>query len=1637
MVTLPKNDGLTTIQVRRIQQAIASFNKDPDNRDRELAFDILSLVQDHLNDFASGQDTSLEEERQKRLEEEARKKKEEDEKIKRKQMEKELEQREIRNRLLQDEIKRRQHESELREATENSLITQRPTSSLTSIDDSTVVKFDRTITVRANGNTYKFDQVHGKIPTKVAFFGNHYLVKPVTDLSENENTPIFLLTEIDLDEPFWISVAGKNQISSLEKDLEIVRHISHPNVVSLYEFKIVHTKSDGWRIYLLSEFSPTSYFPLVSILDTVESVSLKVAKNWASQILDGLECIHKHGISHKLLNLYNVCLVRNADTKDSIVKLDRVCFGYLLTKMNSGHPFNATSATMSQRTWEPPELDRPNMDPTAKSDVYDFGTILCQLLAGIGIVKDFRSPKDYLTSSQAFPAFQDTEIFDTLTDFLGHTFNPSTKKRYSVLELLTSKFIRDHDSDAVVATLLSPVTVDRSMAIRRRSTNSQAHRMASTGRSATFSRIALSRYETDFSEVQILGKGAYGEVVKARHRLEGQFYAIKKIKSATSKVDKLLGEIQLLSRLNHPNIVRYFAAWLEEDAPILAENAISDSEGDDSEIESSSVGISTSKPQLSMLSQSQSFLKTGSFLEQSYSTPLDGRGGPDIVFEYSSDSESETGSTESEETSDDDESESSSSEGDISNDAIEDESNDIGFSFGYDSTSQKLSTSASVSKIKKLRPHSIGSISTHSNFSPARPSSSRHKQNRAKKKHAFCTIYIQMEYCENHTLADLIKEGLFNQQDEYWRLFRQIIDALEYMHMNGIIHRDLKPVNIFIDQGKNVKIGDFGLAKSVGQTISTTAPVADSTEELTQEVGTGLYIAPEVLSSNGGTYGSKVDMYSLGIIFFEMVFPLTTAMERVTILRGIRNVNMRFPKEFLVPKYSREYQLVSLLLDHDSGRRPSAKDLQDSPLVPTPHEDEILEKTLQKIVNVRGDSRLVFQVCNVIFSKELDTISSVLYDRGHINERRETSDYLLMTHILNIVSEIFQHHGAVPIDDRPTIFPKPSIYEYSNIAEFVDNFGTILQLPYDLTYPFARKLAQEPTKARKSYTFGNVYRQRDDTPDKSTEPRKRIEIAFDIVNNIKDPSYYEDIDDSETIKVLDEVISSLPSLNKESISIVLNHSDILDSILKFCSVPQSHHSSALMLLGQYGLGPASLGAKAKFLDQQSMSSSTLTDLEQFGVRMELGEAEKIILRLMRDSKPGERFHKAMSYLKRIEHSLRVMGVKKRIYLVPLSHYNSDFYKSGIMFQIIHQEKRKNSPLLLAAGGRYNHLISLLRTQLGSESEEFVAGAVGFNLSLDRLYDSMVSYRESRLRRKSKQEEKSKRGLSFEQLYWLEPRCDVLVCTSKEGGNRDNCMEVLNLLWSNSIKADYIPHARQSEQLAVAEAENVNFILSIRQPSASASKNFRPFRIVTVSPRDNTDVTHEEVVPKLVTLLRERCAKSSLATDGPGFGFSSLPTSYLNTSLKTLGNNNSTSSAGSGGKLDQPNSGYTNGSGAAVHGSKKKVKILSEGKVKGGKKNIWKIEQEALESINKFKDELNNSEAYYSLDVKDDVLDAILTTSLTSLEDWKRKVVPLSLSQKAYLLETQAKLANEKTRGTNHIYLYSTKTGRTVVYSIVD
>ena len=70
-----------------------------------------------------------------------------------------------------------------------------------------------------------------------------------------------------------------------------------------------------------------------------------------------------------------------------------------------------------------------------------------------------------------------------------------------------------------------------------------------------------------------------------------------------------------------------------------------------------------------------------------------------------------------------------------------------------------------------------------------------------------------MEFCEKQTLRDLIRGGLYDDPDEYWRLFRQILEGLAHIHGHGIIHRDLKASNVLLDASMNPKISDFGMAK--------------------------------------------------------------------------------------------------------------------------------------------------------------------------------------------------------------------------------------------------------------------------------------------------------------------------------------------------------------------------------------------------------------------------------------------------------------------------------------------------------------------------------------------------------------------------------------------------------------------------------------------------------------------------------------------------------------------------------------------------------------------------------------------------------------------------------------------------------
>ena len=161
------------------------------------------------------------------------------------------------------------------------------------------------------------------------------------------------------------------------------------------------------------------------------------------------------------------------------------------------------------------------------------------------------------------------------------------------------------------------------------------------------------------------------------------------------------------------------------------------------------------------------------------------------------------------------------------------------------------------------------------------------------------TLYIQMEYVERQTLKERIAEGL--TESEAWRLFQQIVDALVHMSSMNILHRDIKLTNIFIDGKGDCKIGDFGLATSslavVDPTDVVQTPIIEA--DMTLDVGTRLYIAPEVQSSKGRARNhAKADMYSLGVVFFEMNHPFTTGFERIRVLEQLRTSEIVFPSSW-------------------------------------------------------------------------------------------------------------------------------------------------------------------------------------------------------------------------------------------------------------------------------------------------------------------------------------------------------------------------------------------------------------------------------------------------------------------------------------------------------------------------------------------------------------------------------------------------------------------------------------------------------------------------------------------------------------------------------------------------------------------
>ncbi|RVE56950.1 hypothetical protein OJAV_G00211390 [Oryzias javanicus] len=445
----------------------------------------------------------------------------------------------------------------------------------------------------------------------------------------------------------------------------------------------------------------------------------------------------------------------------------------------------------------------------------------------------------------------------------------------------------------------------------------------------------VSRYLTDFDPMQCLGRGGFGVVFEARNKVDDCNYAIKRIRLPNRELarEKVMREVKALAKLEHPGIIRYFNAWQESppegwqeemDQRWLRDSSATDwpmsfvdhmealsvkvpvsssvcprgpggdilgaSADEPALLSGSTVGFDNGEPSFQPLLGHDSLMSERDSQADASDTPhsfeLCPPRGPsdctsssfDIVFEDSG----------------------------CDRDADADTESDCG------AASPNTETDRSSSSSRTRRPPSAPASSS----TPVRPTS--------------LTLALPSAP-PSQRVQPSPKVYLTKEHNQCLDIFLQIAEAVDFLHSKGLMHRDLKPSNIFFTMDDVVKVGDFGLVTAMDQEEDEDEPSALTPAPLltrhTGQVGTKLYMSPEQLSGN--SYSHKVDIYSLGLILFELLYPFRTQMERVRTLTEVRV--LRFPEVFS-RNNSQELSMVRSMLSLSPSERPEAAEITGTPL---------------------------------------------------------------------------------------------------------------------------------------------------------------------------------------------------------------------------------------------------------------------------------------------------------------------------------------------------------------------------------------------------------------------------------------------------------------------------------------------------------------------------------------------------------------------------------------------------------------------------------------------------------------------------------------------------------------------------------
>ncbi|XP_063039722.1 eIF-2-alpha kinase GCN2 isoform X2 [Engraulis encrasicolus] len=1219
----------------------------------------------------------------------------------------------------------------------------------------------------------------------------------------------------------------KKQIQGAESELNSLLKLEHPNLVQ-YRALSCSEREDSLVVDLLVEHVPGAT-SLASPLAAGTPVPVDALRHHAAQLVSALDFLHTNSVVHKQLGASSVLLDARGD-----VRLADYSLAKRLADVCREDVFEQARVRFSEEAVPPSR-------PGKKGDVWSLGIMLLALQQGKEI-------KEY---PPTLPSGLNTD----LQDFLRKCLNPNDADRWTAHQLLDHPFLR----------CPSPKTTPPS---QEASPEDLGDDFASTVvprshlLSAPFSphvQKQFSRYYNEFEELQLLGKGAFGAVIKVQNNLDGCYYAVKRIQvnPMSRQFRRIKGEVTLLSRLNHENIVRYYNAWIERhETPATCVLTSSESSAAQSTPErggggggggerGGGVGVGggaahTGPP------------RTPSGRVAAAGPRLNELGLPELDVEDVAPPAALASSVEWS-TSIERSSSARCSAPDTSSSGDDEEEEEEADVFG-----PSFLTSDGDSESDIIFENGDDS---ESNYTPEEPSKRAGTVDTAESSDAEKTpliahyLYIQMEYCEKSTLRDTIDQALHLDNSRLWRLFREILDGLAYIHQQGMIHRDLKPVNIFLDSQDHVKIGDFGLATDHPANVAagkleveegSSGPVLkpDPTGNMTGMVGTALYVSPEVQGNTKATYNQKVDLFSLGIILFEMSYrPMTTASERISVLSKLRTEPVEYPDDFVQYESGTQSAVISWLLKHDPALRPTAQELLRSELMPPPQleESELHEVLQHTMANVSGKAYRT--MVGQLFAQTISLVMDYTYDIDIHKGSFNFSNAKLQQYVYETITRIFRKHGAVRLQ-TPLLLPRNrSVYEGCELACFMDHSGMLVTLPYDLRVAFARYIARNNVSHVKRYSIERVFRPR--KLDRS-HPREMLECAFDIVTPVTNTL----LPDAETIYVISEIIHEFSALQERNYTVYVNHTSLFRAILLHSGVPEDKlMQAANILCDAMSEKLTKREVEAKFFNL-SLSNNSLQTLYKFiEQKGELRELVPLLEPLTKQKTAVTQLAKqAIKDLEELTSLLRKLAVKVQV-MVNLGLVYKIQHHRGIIFQFVAfvRKRRRTVPDILAAGGRYDHLISEFRGPVGPGP---APSAVGASVALEKICTAVASMEEPP----------------------VVSSCDVLVVPVGHS-SMARAINVTQKLWTAGVSADVVYDISQSQEALLEHCRQAGMsfmvMVSDKEGNYCKVKSFEKDRQSEKRIPESELVDH--IVQKCRTKLseeRNRDASDSVSLQNP-------------------------------------------------------------------------------------------------------------------------------------------------------------------------